>query len=144
MKKILKKQIETLNKQFQALESSYNHIKRLNLDELVSYEDLEPVDAYFDRFARVVDYLFNQVFRTIYMIENMEETHPTNRQLSLFVMKKWLIDDVANLADLKNLRNKLAHEYIDADTGFVINQINNFLPLLSKIIENVETYYEKL
>jgi len=144
MKEILQKQIDTINKQFWALESSYNHIKKLNLDELVSYEDLEPVDAYLDRFSRFVDYLFSQLFRTIYMIENMSWEHPTNRQLALFVVKKWLVDSLDNLSSLKQLRNKLAHEYIDTDTEFVINQINNFLPLLSKILENVETYYEKL
>jgi hypothetical protein len=57
------------------------------MEELVSYDDYEPIDAFIDRFERLIDFLSKQIFRSIYYIETLDKENPTLKQLLLFMNK---------------------------------------------------------
>ena len=57
-----------------------------------------------------------------------------------------IIENTEDIIDLVNLRNRLAHEYIwfgIANTQNMIDDILEKVPLLFKIIDNVEAYFRK-
>jgi len=141
----LKHNLEVLDRLSQAFQDSLNHIQDINLMKLRTFRDWEPVDAFFDRFERLIDNLFQATFRSLYIIENLSE--PTSLlDLSMFIQRNWIVNDVETLIELKNLRNRLAHEYIwfgISNTQNMIDEILRVSPILFQIIQNVKTYSQK-
>jgi hypothetical protein len=78
--------IEVLDRLSQAFQDSLNHIQGINLMKLKTFRDWEPVDAFFDRFERLVDNLFQATFRSLYIIENLSEPKSL-LDLSMFIQR---------------------------------------------------------
>jgi len=143
--RILEKNLEILSRLEGAFKDSLNHIQEIDVLSLETFRDYEPVDAFFDRFERIVDNLFQATFRTLYEIENLSS--PVSlMELSSFVVKIWIADNLEELIQLKKLRNKIAHEYIwlwILNTEDFINEILSKKDLLFQIIQNVRAYSQK-
>ena len=66
--------------------------------------------------------------------------------LSSFIVKIQIVDDVEKLIQLKDLRNKIAHEYIGLgiwQTEEFIEEVLSYKDILFEIIDNVRTYSQK-
>ncbi len=139
---ILWRNIEVLIRLELAFQDSIEHIKSIDVSNLKTFREYEPVDAFFDRFERIIDNLFQSTFRTLYEIENLSSPLSL-MDLSSFIVNIKIVDNIEKLIELKDLRNKIAHEYIWLgiyQTEEFINQVNNYKDDLFQIIENVKTY----
>jgi len=145
LEQILKKNIEVLKRLELSFKDSIEHINYIDLDNLKTFRDYEPIDAFFDRFERTVDNLFQSIFRTLYHIENLKSPNSL-LDLSSFIVNTGIIDDIENLIELKKIRNQIAHEYIwlgISNTKEFIDLILEHSNSLFKIIENVKNYSQK-
>ena len=68
--KLLAENLEVLSKLKEAFKDSVEHIWEIDITSLETFRDYEPIDAFFDRFERIIDSLFQSTFRTLYQIEN--------------------------------------------------------------------------
>lgn len=139
---ILWRNIEVLIRLELAFQDSIEHIKSIDVSNLKTFREYEPVDAFFDRFERIIDNLFQSTFRTLYEIENLSSPLSL-MDLSSFIVNIKIVDNIEKLIELKDLKNKIAHKYIWLgiyQTEEFINQVNNYKDDLFQIIENVKTY----
>ncbi len=139
------KTYEILNRLNEAYLASLGELKKINLDKLTTYKDWEPIDALLDRFERLIDFLFQQVFRKIYIQENLQQPK-TVRESLLFMWKIWVVPYIEKMIDLKNLRNKVAHEYLSAymiDLEETLDNIKNSKNFIQQVIRNANTYLKK-
>lgn len=144
-KELILQKLEILNRLQQALKSSVKHIKDIDVLGIDDWREWEPIDAFFDRFERLVDFTINQMFRTIYFLEEYWK-NPTKKEVVNLMLKLNIIENTEDIIDLVNLRNRLAHEYIwfgIANIQTMIDDILEKIPLLFKIIHNVEAYFRK-
>ena len=136
---------EILSKLNHAYLASLDELEKINIDELTTYKDWEPIDALLDRFERLIDFLFQQVFRKIYIQENLQQPK-TARETLLFMGKIWVVPDIGKMIDLKDLRNKIAHEYLSAymvDLEEILANIKISKDFIQQVIENAATYLKK-
>jgi len=139
--KQISEQLQILDKLQSAFEDSIAHIKQIDIEHISTFREREPVDAFLDRFERLVDFSFKSLFRTYFYIENLQ--HPASlAELISFFVKKWLVDDEKFLINLKLLRNRLAHEYIwlwiSHTEEFIQDVLQNYLEF-KPVLENVKT-----
>jgi len=145
MEVILKQNLEVLDRLSEALKDSIDHVKELDLTSLYTFRDFEPIDAFFDRFERIIDNLFQSTFRTLYKLENLEDP-ASLMQLSKFIVSIQIAPSIDFLLEIKQLRNRLAHEYIGLwiyNTLEVVEEVLNYCDDLFKIINNVKAYSRK-
>ena len=145
MEVILKQNLEVLDRLSEALKDSIDHVKELDLTSLYTFRDFEPIDAFFDRFERIIDNLFQSTFRTLYKLENLEDP-ASLMQLSKFIVSIQVAPSIDFLLEIKQLRNRLAHEYIGLgiyNTLEVVEEVLNYCDDLFKIINNVKAYSRK-
>ncbi len=144
-RKLVNENLDILTKLTEAFQASINHVNSLNLDEIYDYDDWEPIDAFFDRFERLVDFLFQRVFRLIFRLENRQD--PVSLiELANFIVKRWFAESEDILLEIKDLRNKIAHEYIWIWIYYsedFIHEVKNYFIKIKPIIDNVKTYLWK-
>ena len=90
------------------LKTSIERIK--NLDKLDEIQRGEAIEAFLSRYSRTVDLLINKVLRGLDILE-MEDT---SKKLDIVIRaeKRGFIKDFNVLIEMKDLRNELAHEYV--------------------------------
>ena len=137
MKEILCENLKMLIKSKKWLEKSYNKITKINLDE----EEYEPFEALSNRFGRCVDILINKVLRSLDIVE-LEDI---DKKLDIVIRaeKRGFVDNYELLIEMKNLRNELAHEYIEEELEEIFVEILNKTPKLFEIIDKVIDYIKK-
>ena len=145
-KELLEEYLYILSKLTEAFKASVKHIEKINLDEIYNFDDWEPVDAFFDRFERLVDFLFQRIFRFIFRMEN--RTDPISLvELTTFITKKWFAKSNDFLIEVKDLRNKIAHEYIWIGVYYndeFIQEIISYFTRLEFTIDAVKNYLEEI
>jgi uncharacterized protein Yka (UPF0111/DUF47 family) len=72
-KQLIKQQLFILDRLRKAFEASIKHIKKIDLNQIETFDQWEPVDAFLDRFERLIDFVYQRIFRTIYRIENRKD-----------------------------------------------------------------------
>jgi len=104
-----------------------------NLDK----NKLVNLEALASRFGRTIDILIYKVLRNldIYELENIEN------KLDILVRaeKRGFVDNYETLIEMKDLRNRLVHEYI-FDILEVFKQLVEYSPILIKTVKKVENY----
>lgn len=143
MKNLLKFQLETFEKLFWNYEKSLVKMKKFDFSDAESAEDFEPVDAFFSRFWRTVDFLFQQILRTIFKIETISDWNPTLRELIFLMWKIWIVENIDEIIELKELRNEITHEYINSDIQFEVEKILKLEEKIFNLVKNVRKYWEK-
>jgi len=145
MKTILKRNLKVLSRLDWAFKDSIEHINEIDIESINTFREYEPIDAFFDRFERIIDNLFQATFRTLYEIENRQKPISL-MDLSIFIVRIWIIDDVEKLIQLKDLRNKIAHEYVGLwiwNTKNFVDEVLSYKNILFKILQNVQNYSQK-
>jgi len=92
------------------LERSYDRCKDIDLLSL-SEDDLEKLETLAARFSRSIDILINKFLRSL----DIAELEDVSRKLDIVIRaeKRGFVENYEELIELKNLRNELAHEYIE-------------------------------
>jgi len=145
-KELIKEQLFILDRLERAFNASITRIKQLDLEKIETFDEWEPVDAFLDKFERLIDFSFQRIFRTIYKIEN--RTDPVSLiQLTHFIVKMWFAEDEDFLIYIKDLRNRIAHEYIWIwiyHTQEFIEEIIKAFNKFKLTLDAIKTYFRKL
>lgn len=105
-------------------------------------EVLEKVEAFTSRFARVVDLLIHRVFRSIDYYEFQEPgslLDVANRAEA-----RGLIASVDWLRELKDARNRIAHDYTGEQLPDLLSFCQSQLEPLLKTCKDTQAYIEQL
>ena len=97
-------------------------------------DELEPYDAMADRFMRSVEIAL-KYFRSRHLHDEGSDSD-TVRDLLLYVKKRGLISSAELWMEMRNLRNRIVHDYLpDRQLEFFTDIIIRFAPELLKLIE---------
>ena len=137
---ILKENISNLNEALKWLDRAFavcsdNDTFKLNAEGMDAFESLT------SRFARVSGILFNK-FRIIYYFEQGENASWLD--VTLFMEKKAIIDNLNQARIIKETRNDIVHEYTVDDLIQLFNAVREQTPLLKEYAQNAIRYSERL
>jgi hypothetical protein len=125
------------------LEFSYHSVAELSerLDSL-SESDLEKIEAFTSRFARVVDLLVHRVLRAI---DRYEFNEPgTLIDVANRAESRELIQSVDWLRELKDVRNRIAHDYAGEQLIDLLKFCREAFLELSSACERTVAYIDQL
>ncbi len=105
-------------------------------------EDLERIEAYTSRFARVVDLLTNRVLRALFRHE-LEPAETMLDRLNL-AEKRGFVDEAEELRLLKENRNAIAHDYAGKEIEAVFAFCRDRQGRLDAICDRVAAYSQRL
>jgi uncharacterized protein YutE (UPF0331/DUF86 family) len=142
-RKIFCENLKLLNKNFSYLLKSYKKAQNVDFSKGELTEDeIEVLEVLSNRFSRTVDMLINKVLRSLDLLE-LEDT---NRKLDIVIRaeKRGFVDSYDLLIELKDLRNELAHEYIQEKLLEKFKEVLEKTPIVADIIAKVNEYSTKM
>lgn len=140
IEEILYKNIEMLKKQIKWLEYSYEKCKNIDFNN-ATIDDYDTIETLSARYARTIDFLIRKVWRAI--DENEFEIQGTLIDVVNNALKRNLIRNDDDIKKLKNLRNDIAHEYIEENSMSLFKDLIEFTPILIEISLNTINYVDK-
>ena len=144
-RKLLSTQLEEhLNSLDKAMETLfYSHAKciRIGAKDYYDLEEQESFEALASRFARDSDILTQKVLKTFYIL--LQEDIKTFIDVSNFLEKLNIIEKADDLLNIRELRNQIAHEYVETELPSLFAEILNHVPILSLILKNVKLFIEE-
>lgn len=142
MKDLFQSQLEILEKLFINYNESLIKMKNLDFESLETASDFEPVDAFFSRFWRMIDFIFQQNFRTIFKIETLSDWNPTLREVIFLMWKIWIVKNIDEIIELKELRNEITHEYLNSNIEKDVKRIIKLENTIFNLFKNVKSYWK--
>jgi len=144
-RKLLVKQLDEyltiLKKSTEALLYSYDKCRAIGKKDDYNLEEQESFEALAARFARSSDILTQKVIKTLFIF--LQENIKTIIEAANFLEKLEVIEKADDLLNIREIRNQIAHEYVEPDIKELFFDVLRYVPELKKIIDNVETYRRK-
>jgi uncharacterized protein YutE (UPF0331/DUF86 family) len=131
-----------LDKSLVALEYSYDKCNAIGGKGEYDLEQQESFEALTSRFARTSDILTQKVFKSLFIL--LQEDIKTFIDMANFLEKLEIVDKADDLLNIREIRNQIAHEYVEPDVKSLFMDVLHFIPQLNNIIDNVKAYYNKL
>lgn len=104
-------------------------------------DERETLESLTSRYARSLDYLTQKLFRTIDQIELSDEGSILDR-FNRF-KKRGILREEVDYRFLKDLRNRISHEYIIEESDSVIKDVLDNGYLIAEMLEKLEAYCRK-
>jgi len=139
--KVLKQNIEYLQKQLKWLTRSYELCKSIGLKSTYSESEFDNFETLSGRFARTIDFLVRKVFRSIDDLEF--ESQGTLIDTVNNALKRNLIPDRNLFNSMRDLRNEIAHEYLEEELASTFKDLLELTPYLIEIVNNTIHYSNK-
>ncbi|MCL6493205.1 MAG: hypothetical protein K6T54_00350 [Ignavibacterium sp.] len=139
--KVLKQNIEYLQKQLKWLTRSYELCKSIGLKSAYSEIEFDNFETLSGRFARTIDFLVRKVFRSIDDLEF--ESQGTLIDTVNNALKRNLIPDRNLFNNMRDLRNEIAHEYLEEELASTFKDLLELTPYLIEIVNNTIHYSNK-
>jgi len=140
--RILIENIQALEKQYYWLERSYSICRKIPVKEKYKPEEMDALETLCSRFARSIDYLIRKVFRSIDDVEF--ENQGTLLDVVHNAEKRGLIESTEQMRILKEIRNEIAHEYIQEGLqqhfADVLENTPTVLDIMKKTIAYCQRY----
>jgi uncharacterized protein with HEPN domain len=130
-----------LEKSMTALAYSYEKCDDIGEKEKYDLEEQESFEALTSRFARTSDILTQKVLKTLFIL--LQENIKTIIDAANFLEKLEVIEKADDLLNIREIRNQIAHEYVDSDIKALFFDVLRYVPEIKKIIKNVKAYYDK-
>ncbi len=130
-----------LDKSVIALDYSYDKCSSIGQKKEYDLEQQESFEALTSRFARTSDILTQKVFKTLFIL--LQENTKTIIDAANFLEKLEVIENADDLLNIREIRNQIAHEYVESDINALFFDVLRFAPELKKTINNVKAYYHK-
>ncbi len=130
-----------LDKSVVALRYSYKKCSAIKEESEYDLEQQESFEALTSRFARTSDILTQKVFKTLFIL--LQENTKTIIDVANFLEKLEIVEKAADLLNIREIRNQIAHEYVESDIKALFHDVLRYVPLLKKIIDNVKNYFNK-
>jgi hypothetical protein len=137
-KLLLDKQL--LEKQLFWIDISYNECVEIGIKDKYSIDEFGRFETLCSRYSRGIDFLIRKIFRTLdeYEFENQG----TLVDVVNNAHKRGLIESIENLRVMKDVRNTIAHEYIEDELVEVFEEVLEYTEQLIKIIKTTLKYIE--
>ena len=139
---ILVRNIDSLVKAHSWLMSSYQKCSKIDFGAELSTEDLDSLEALSSRFTRVIDLTLQKVFRSIEEIEL--STGGTLLDVIHRFQKRGFDLDEDRLREVRELRNRITHEYVEELLGELFKELMAATDYLDKIVAQTIEYADKL
>ena len=130
-----------LHKSVIALDYSYDKCSAIGEKEEFDLEQQESFEALTSRFARTSDILTQKVFKTLFIL--LQENTKTIIDAANLLEKLAVLESADDLLNIRELRNQIAHEYVEPDVKPLFFDVLLNVPKIRKIISNVTEYYQK-
>lgn len=140
---ILKKLIQDkklLEKQLFWIEISFHECTKIGIKQEYTVDEFGKFETLCSRYSRGMDFLIRKIFRTLdeYEFENQG----TLVDVVNNAHKRRLFEDIDKLRIMKDVRNTIAHEYIEDDLVEVFDEVLLYTEQLISIISNTLNYIE--
>ena len=113
MEALLINELQLFDKSLELFIESYNICRTIPINSTNRLQ-LQQLDAFSSRFSRTSDILIQKLFRTIVEIEG-ENADTVRDKINLMNKIGVIQDNTELLADIRRVRNKIAHEYLEID-----------------------------
>lgn len=140
-RRIFCENLRIFNKSIFWLKRSLERIKNVKKLEDLTEEESEIIEALTNRYSRSVDILINKVLRSLDYLELEEDI----RRLDIVIKaeKRGFVEDYNILIEMKDLRNELAHEYIEENLKDRLEELVEKSRILVKIGDKINNYVQK-
>ena len=130
-----------LEKSMTQLAYSYEKCDAIGEKEEYDLEEQESFEALTSRFSRTSDILTQKVFKTLFIL--LQENIKTIIDAANFLEKLEIIERADDLLNIREIRNQIAHEYVETDIKALFFDVLHYVPDMKKIIKNAKAYYDK-
>ncbi|MDY0189372.1 MAG: hypothetical protein RBR22_01445 [Desulfuromonas sp.] len=133
-----------LDQSMEWLEHSFQLCKEIKKDPPNNYtiEDFDKFETLTSRFARTADILIQKIYRSIDLFEM--ETPGTMIDIVNRAHKRGIINSPDDIRNIKDLRNDIAHEYMQEQLIDLFNEVVELTPLLMVYVETARKYCAKM
>jgi uncharacterized protein YutE (UPF0331/DUF86 family) len=133
-------QLQAAYKMAEVLEYSYRQVAAMPdmAGGDMSQEHAAELEALSARFARFADSLTQKLFRAVDALELVDEGSLIDRLAR--VEKRGIIASADAWAEIRELRNQIAHDYIVADLAGLHLSVFQHCPALAEALNNVSRY----
>ena len=104
-------------------------------------EQRESFEALTSRFARASDILTQKVLKTLFIL--LQENTKTIIDVAKLLEKQTVLESADDLLNVRELRNQIAHEYLESNVKALFFDVLRYVPEIKKIINNFTEYYQK-
>lgn len=142
MQEKLEKDYILLQKQLAWLEISLNECELIGIKDKYSIEEFGKFETLCSRYSRGIDFLIRKIFRSLdeYEFENQG----TLVDVVNNAHKRGLFDDINEIRIMKDVRNTIAHEYIEDELVDVFEEVLNYSIRLKQIVNTTLKYIQDL
>ena len=115
---------EKMQKSFAMVEDSLTRLPALKPEILNDSLAMEPYDALSSRFERFIEIALNKFFRSVEIHEFSKSSDSLRDRL--FMMQKFgLISSVELWMEMRDFRNRIAHDYLPEQLAIIFNNIRD-------------------
>jgi len=127
----------------ETLNYSYGICKKIGIKDEYNEDEKDRLESLSSKFARLTDLILKQAIKTIDILD-LEDPPETMRDTINRAEKKGLISSALKFIELRKMRNKIAHEYVEEDDLLSIYKfVLENTPLLFDSVKRIETYCKK-
>ncbi len=137
-KELLETYQKKLQKAFKHLEYSYNKIHTLPIESPLDEEELETLESFIARMARVSDIFITKYLRLVISFED-PSFDGSVRDICNFAEKLNIIDSADLWIEIRNIRNATAHEYEEEDLIKFLQRSQQLCPIVLKTVKKALT-----
>jgi len=130
-----------LQKQLFWIEISYSECKKIGIKKEYSTDEFGKFETLCSRYSRGIDFLIRKIFRTLDEFEF--ENQGTLVDVVNNAHKRGLFENIEELRIMKDVRNTIAHEYIEDDLRVVFEEVLEYTEKLINIINTTLLYIEQ-
>ena len=141
-KNVLIENIQALENQIYWLERSYQICKEIPIKNEYKPEEMDAFETLCSRFSRSIDYLIRKVFRSIDDVEF--ENQGTLIDVINHAEKRRLIESIEKMREIKEIRNEIAHEYIQKRLQNLFSDVLENTPTVLTMMKKTINYCRKI
>jgi hypothetical protein len=142
MTSLLIEHARQMHKQRNWLAQSLSECQKIGIQTTYSDTELGSFELLAGRYARGIDFLIRKLFRSIDAYEF--ESQGTLIDTVNHAHKRGLVDDIETLRLMKDIRNTIAHEYIEEHLQDVFDEVLEYTPILVALIDRTLAYVETI
>ncbi len=130
-----------LEKQLFWLNHSFDEVQKIGLKSEYEVSEFDSYENLCSRFSRMIDFLVRKIFRSIDAVEF--ENQGTLIDTVNHAHKRGLFENIDLVRQIKDLRNEIAHEYIDDALQDLFEDIIQLTPFLIQMAETTLKYTQQ-
>jgi len=135
---LLERELALLRQAAEITRRSFERCSHIGVKEDYDGDELDAFEAFASRFGRLADILVQRVFRLIERID-LDDAGTVRDRINR-AEKKGLIENAQTFAEIRTLRNAIAHEYLPEAVRTIFRQTLRYAPPLLDAVDRSLTY----